>query len=121
MDEDGYVYFVQRIKRMIITNGYNVYPTQVEKVIKTCDSVDSVCVVGIKDRMSGQRVAACIVLKDGADPQKTRADIMKVCQENLEPFAVPTKIEYLDELPHTNVGKVAFTELEAMLNEKKGD
>ena len=120
MDEDGYVYFVQRIKRMIITNGYNVYPTQVERVIQTCDTVDAVCVVGIKDRLSGQRVAACVVLKNGADPKQTRADIMELCRENLEPFAVPTKIEFMDELPHTNVGKVAFTELEKMMNEKKG-
>ena len=120
MDEDGYVYFVQRIKRMIITNGYNVYPTQVEKIIQACDAVDSVCVVGIKDRLSGQRVAACVVLKENADKAQVRKDIIKRCQDNLEPFAVPTKIEFLEELPHTNVGKVAFTELEEMMNQKKG-
>ena len=120
MDEDGYVFFIQRIKRMIITNGYNVYPTQVEQVIQTCDLVDAVCVVGIKDKLSGQRVAACVVLKNTADKNQARQDILKCCTDNLEPFAIPTKIEFFNELPHTNVGKVAFTELEEIMNNKKG-
>ncbi len=119
MDEDGYVFFVQRIKRMIITNGYNVYPTEVEKVIQTCDAVESVCVVGIKDRLSGQRVAACIVLKDGADQKQARQDILNVCKNGMEEFSIPTKIEFMDKLPLTNMGKTNFTELEKMMNEKK--
>lgn len=120
IDEDGYVFFVQRIKRMIITNGYNVYPTQVEKVIQNCPSVDAVCVVGIKDKLSGQRVAACVVLKDGADKMKAREEIIKECKNSMEEFAVPTKIEFLDDLPLTNMGKINFTEVEKMMNEKKG-
>ncbi len=120
MDEDGYVFFVQRIKRMIITNGYNVYPTQVEKVIWKCESVKAVCVVGVKDKMAGQRVVACIILKDGEDPKKARTDIINLCKNGLEEFAVPTKIEFLEEFPLTNMGKTNFTELEKMMNEKRG-
>ena len=120
MDEDGYVYFVQRIKRMIITNGYNVYPTQVEKAVLECDAVASACVVGIKDKLSGQRVAACVVLKDGADQKKAREEIIKKCREYLDEYAIPTKIEFMDELPLTNMGKIAFTELEKKMNEKRG-
>ena len=119
MDEEGYVYFVQRIKRMIVTSGYNVYPTQVEKVIRDCDAVDAVCVVGIKDKTVGQRVAACVVLKDGADKNQAREQIINHCKKNIEEFAVPTKIEFFDELPLTNMGKVNFTEMERIMNEKK--
>ena len=119
MDEDGYVYFVQRIKRMIITNGFNVYPTQVEAVIRECDEVDNVCVVGVKDRLSGQRVVACVVLKEGADKNKARDSIMKACEDGIEAYAVPSKIEFIDEMPLTNMGKTNFTQLEKMMNEKK--
>jgi len=120
MDEDGYVYFVQRIKRMIITNGYNVYPTQVEAVISECDEVENVCVVGVKDRLIGQRVVACVVLKEGADKKQARISIMERCQKSLEAFAIPGKIEFIDKIPLTNMGKVSFTEVEKMMNEKKG-
>jgi long-chain acyl-CoA synthetase len=119
IDEDGYVFYVQRIKRMIITNGYNVYPTQVESVIRTCDDVDSVCVVGVKDRLAGQRVVACVVLKENADKNKVRASIIEKCENGLEAFAVPTKIEFIDKMPLTNMGKTNFTEIEKMMNEKK--
>ncbi|MCR4594990.1 MAG: acyl--CoA ligase, partial [Clostridiales bacterium] len=111
IDEDGYVFFVQRIKRMIITNGYNVYPTQVEKVIQDCETVNAVCVVGVKDRLSGQRVVACVVLNDNADKKQAREEIMNMCKKTLDDYAIPTKIEFLDKLPLTNMGKIAFTEL----------
>ena len=119
MDEDGYVFFVQRIKRMIITNGYNVYPTQIEAVIRECDGVENVCVVGVKDKLSGQRVVACVVLKEGADKNQTRDNIMKKCQNEIEGYAIPSKIEFIDEMPLTNMGKTNFTELEKMMNDKK--
>ena len=119
MDEDGYVYFVQRIKRMIITNGYNVYPTQVETIIRECDEVENVCVVGVKDKLSGQRVVACVVLKEGADKNQARNNIMEHCQNSIESFAVPSKIEFIDEIPLTKMGKTNFTELEKTMNEKK--
>ena len=119
MDEDGYVYFIQRIKRMIITNGYNVYPTQVETIIRECDEVDNACVVGVKDKLCGQRVVACVVLKDGADKKSARENIMNRCKENIEEFAVPSKIEFIDEIPLTKMGKTDFTTLEKEMNEKK--
>ena len=119
MDEDGYVFFVQRIKRMIITNGYNVYPTQVEAVIRECEEVENVCVVGVKDKLSGQRVVACVVLKEGADKNQAKNNIMNMCQNNIEAFAVPSKIEFIDEIPLTKMGKTNFTELEKTMNEKK--
>ena len=118
MDEDGYVFFVQRIKRMIITNGYNVYPTQVEQVIYRCPAVEAVCVVGVKDKLTGQRVVACVVLKDGADEAQARKDILNLCQNSLEAFAVPSKLIFQEALPLTNMGKIDFTSLEKALNQK---
>lgn len=119
MDEDGYVFFVQRIKRMIITNGYNVYPTQVEQVIQKYSATEAVCVVGIRDRLAGQRVAACVVLNDHIAEAKARKEILSLCKNNLEEFAVPDKIVFLKELPLTNMGKTDFNLLEKKMNEEK--
>ena len=120
IDEDGYIFFIQRLKRLIITGGFNVYPTQVERVINDCSCVESSCVVGIKDKLMGQTVAACVVLKEGADIRAARSEIMKSCHERLEAYAVPSKIEVVKELPLTNMGKIDFTAVEKMQNEKAG-
>lgn len=120
MDEEGYIYYVQRIKRMIITSGYNVYPTQVEAVINDCESVKTSCVVGVKDKLLGQTVVACVVLQKDADEKSARAEIMKSCKQRLEEYAVPSKIEFLAELPLTNMGKIDFTTMEKIQNEKAG-
>lgn len=119
-DEDGYVYFVQRIKRMIITGGYNVYPTQVEAVINDCECVKASCVVGVKDKLMGQVVVACVVPQKDVDEKKARAEIIKSCKQRLEEYAVPSKIEFLTELPLTNMGKIDFTTMEKIQNEKAG-
>lgn len=119
-DEDGYIYYIQRIKRMIITGGYNVYPTQVEAVVNDCESVKASCVVGVKDKLMGQTVAACVVLEKDADEKKARTEIMKSCKHRLEGYAVPSKIEFLTELPLTNMGKIDFTTVEKIQNEKAG-
>ena len=113
MDEDGYVYFSQRIKRMIITNGYNVYPGQVERVIDGCDEVAYSCVIGVKDPRRMQRVRAYVVLKEGvAASQETEANIMKELALHIASYALPKEIVFRDELPKTLVGKVAYRLLE---------
>ena len=68
MDEDGFVYFCQRIKRMIITSGYNVYPSQLENIIDGHEKVLLSCVIGVKDAYRGQRIRAYIVPAPGAEP-----------------------------------------------------
>lgn len=113
MDKDGYVYYSQRIKRMIITNGYNVYPGQLENAIDGCDEVAYSCVIGIKDARRGQRIKAYIVLKDGITPDEDcKKRIMEQLKIHIARYALPKEIEFRSELPKTLVGKVAYRLLE---------
>ncbi|MBQ1810386.1 MAG: acyl--CoA ligase, partial [Erysipelotrichaceae bacterium] len=113
IDEDGYVYFSQRIKRMIISNGYNIYPGQVENAIDSCEEVSYSCVIGVKDPRRMKRVRAYIVLKDGYEPSKeTEAKIMEKVKRSVAGYALPKEIFFRKELPKTLVGKVAFRKLE---------
>ena len=119
MDEDGYIYFVQRMKRMIITNGYNVYPGILENAIDSCEGVDYSCVIGVKDTRRGQRVKAFVVVKDGYprdDAMKKK--IMDHISTKVAAYALPKEIEYRDELPKTLVGKIAYRILEEEENKK---
>ena len=106
IDKDGYVYFRQRIKRMIISNGYNIYPGQVENAIDSCDEVSYSCVIGVKDPRRMKRVRAYIVLKDGYEPSKeTEAKIMEKVKRSVAGYALPKEIIFRKELPKTLVGK----------------
>lgn len=113
MDEDGYIYFHQRIKRIIITNGYNVYPNQLEKAIDSHPDVSYSCVIGVKDPRRIQRVKAYIVLKEGViGNQKCKDRIMKYLRTQIAAYALPREIVFREELPKTLVGKVAYRRLE---------
>ena len=113
MDEDGYVYFRQRLKRMIITNGYNVYPSQLENIIDSCPEVSYSCVIGVKDPRRMQRVKAFIVPADGVEPSDgLKEKIMEQLRLHIARYALPREIEFRAELPKTLVGKVAFRQLE---------
>ena len=114
MDSDGFIYFRQRIKRMIITSGYNVYPSQIENILDAHEYVQTSCVIGIKDDLKMERVKAFIVLKPGITPSdETREILMAYCRKNIARYALPREIEFRDQLPKTLVGKVAYRELEA--------
>lgn len=113
MDEDGYIYYKQRLKRMIITSGYNVYPSQVENVIDAHPDVLISTVIGVKDDYRMQRVKAYVVLKPGIEPSEERKEsILAHCRQNVAKYAVPRELVFRKELPKTLVGKVAYTELE---------
>ena len=117
MDTDGYVYFKQRIKRMIITNGYNVYPGQIENVIDGCEEVSYSCVIGVKDDRRGQVVKAYVVLRDGvAATEEVKQHILEALNKHVAKYAIPREIEFRPELPKTLVGKVFFRKLEEEAN-----
>lgn len=119
MDEDGFIYFVQRLKRMIITSGYNVYPSQVENVIDSHEAVMFSTVIGVKDDYRMQRVKAFIVLKPGFSPtDEIKESIKKHCEKSIAKYALPREYEFRDNLPKTLVGKVAYRELEKEEEEK---
>jgi len=112
MDEDGFIYFKQRIKRMIITSGYNVYPSQLENIIDAHPAVRMSCVIGVDDPYKIQKVKAFVVLKDGfADSPELREELMEYCRKRIAKYAMPYVIEIRESLPTTLVGKVAYTKL----------
>ncbi|MGI6335495.1 MAG: class I adenylate-forming enzyme family protein [Eubacteriales bacterium] len=113
MDEEGYVYFRQRIKRMIITSGYNVYPSQVENIIDAHPSVLISCVIGVRDTYKMEKVKAFVVLRPGVEAtQEVKQEILDYCKKHIAKYAMPYAIEFRDELPKTLVGKVAYRKLE---------
>lgn len=113
MDQDGYVYFRQRLKRLIITNGYNIYPGQLENIIDSCPEVSYSCVIGVKDPRRMQRVKAFIVPREGETPcDELKERIMEQLQLHIAKYALPREIEFRAELPKTLVGKVAYRLLE---------
>lgn len=112
MDEEGFIYFRQRIKRMIVTSGYNVYPSQLENILEGHPAVQRSCVIGVPDPYKMQKVKAFVVLKDGMEnTPELIEDIMKHCRRHIAKYAMPYVIEVRDSLPTTLVGKVAYTQL----------
>lgn len=112
MDEEGFIYFKQRLKRMIISSGYNIYPQVIENVIDSHPDVLYSTVIGIPDDYKGQKVKAFIVLKNGINPtDDVQNSIKEHCSKNIAKYAMPKEFEYRDSLPKTLVGKVAFREL----------
>ena len=117
MDVDGFVYFRQRIKRMIITNGYNVYPSQLENIIDGHEKVLLSCVIGVRDEQRGQRIKAYIVPMPGIGPSdELKAEILEYCKQHISKYALPREVEFRTELPKTLVGKVAYRKLEEEAN-----
>ena len=113
MDKDGFVYFRQRIKRMIITSGYNVYPGQLENVFDAHELVQMSCVIGVPDPLKMQKVKAFIMLKPGVPAtQETKDTLMAYARKHIARYAMPYDIEFREELPKTLVGKVAYRLLE---------
>ena len=113
MDADGFVFFRQRIKRMIITSGYNVYPSQIENIIDAHEKVLMSCVIGVPDPYRMQKVKAFVVLRPNVLPTPAlKEEILAHCGKNVAKYAMPYDIEFRNELPKTLVGKVAYTVLE---------
>lgn len=117
MDEDGFLYFKQRIKRMIISSGYNIYPQYVENIIDSVPEVLLSCVIGIDHPLKVQVAKAFIVLREGYEPtDEIREKIKKACEKNLAKYSWPYEYEFRKELPKTLVGKVAF---KVLMDEEK--
>ena len=113
MDEQGFVYFKGRAKRMIITSGYNVYPGQLENILDAHEYVQMSCVIGVPDPYKMQKVKAFVKLSAGVEPtEETKKTIMDHCQKHVAKYAMPYDIEFKDDMPKTLVGKVAYRKLE---------
>ena len=113
MDDEGFIYFRGRIKRMIISSGYNIYPAQLENILEANDLVELSCVIGVPDPIKIQHVKAFIILKPGVPPtDETRRQLLAWCAKHVAKYAIPRDIEFRASLPKTLVGKVAYRQLE---------
>ena len=113
MDEEGYIFFRGRAKRMIISSGYNIYPAQLENILDAHDMVQMSCVIGVPDAYRMQKVKAFVKLAAGVPAdEKTREELMAYCRRHIARYAMPYDIEFREELPKTLVGKVAYRVLE---------
>jgi acyl-CoA synthetase (AMP-forming)/AMP-acid ligase II len=103
-DEDGFIYIVDRKKDMIISGGFNVYPSEIEQVVWGHDAVQDCAVVGVPDEKWGEAVKAVIELKPGQTV--SAEEIIALCKEEIGSVKAPKTVEFWDELPRSPVGKV---------------
>ncbi len=111
MDEDGYFRIVDRLKEMIISGGYNIYPREIEEVLYQHPAVLEATAIGIPDSYRGESAKAFVVLKPGQTA--TAEEIIAFCKQNLAPYKVPRALEFRDALPKTMIGKILRRELVA--------
>ena len=113
MDNEGFIYFRGRAKRMIISSGYNVYPSLIENILDANEKVQMSCDIGVPDAYKMQKVKAFVKLAAGVPAnEETRKDLMAYCRKNIAKYAMPYDIEFRADMPKTLVGKVAYRQLE---------
>lgn len=116
MDEDGYFRIVDRLKEMIISGGYNIYPREIEEVLYGHPAVMDAAAIGVPDAYRGESAKAFVVLKTGQTA--TSEELIAYCKQNLAPYKVPRSIEFRDTLPKTLIGKILRRELVAEEKQK---
>lgn len=109
VDEEGYLYIVDRKKDMIISGGVNIFPTEIENIIQSHQNVREVCVVGVPDEKWGEIVSAFVVKKEGVNLDKN--EILEICDGKIANYKKPKYIEFVDELPKTPAGKILRREV----------
>lgn len=120
MDKKGFVYFAQRLKRVIISNGYNLYPSHIESIIRKHPLVNEVCVIGKPHPYKNEVAKAFITLiSDDVNKEKVIREVKKLTSEYLAKYSQPYEYEVVQSLPRTNLGKVAYKELEKKESLKK--
>ncbi len=113
MDEEGFIFFKGRAKRMIISSGYNVYPAQIENILDAHEKIQMSCVIGVPDSYKMQKVKAFVKLAAGVPANdETKAELLDYCRKHIAKYAMPYDIEFREDLPKTLVGKVAYRVLE---------
>lgn len=119
---NGVIYFTQRLKRMIVSSGFNIYPSAIEEVIEKHDLVKRCCVIGIPHPYKMSVAKAFVVLNDGVEPNaKIKAEIRLLCKEHLAVYSQPKEIEFRNSLPKTLYNKVDYKILESEEKEKRVD
>ena len=118
IDDNGHIHFLDRLKRIIIHNGYNVYPQEVESVIAALPEVEDVCAFGsYDDQKHTQIVCACVVLAKGTEKNEANARINAECEKELPHYAIPRRLYFVGQLPRNDMSKVSMEKLEELLRE----
>ena len=113
MDEEGFIYFKGRAKRMIVSSGYNIYPAQLENILDAHEAVQMSCIIGVPDPYRMQKVKAFVKLAAGWEPtEETKQTILDYARRHIAKYAMPYDITFKDDMPKTLVGKVAYRQLE---------
>lgn len=110
VDEDGFIRIVDRLKDMIVVSGFNVYPNELEKTLTTHPSISQCAAIGVPDPKAGEVVKMFVVK---SDPKLTEEKVIEFCKEHMAGYKVPKFVEFRDELPMTNVGKVLRKDLKS--------
>ena len=118
MDEEGYFFIVDRLKRMINASGYKVWPTEIESLMYQHPAVQEACIIGTKDAHRGETVKAVIVLRAEWRGKIEAQPIIDWCRENMAAYKVPRVIEFVDALPKSGAGKIMWRELQERENAK---
>lgn len=108
VDEQGFIRIVDRKKDMILVSGFNVYPNEIEEVVSQHPKVLEVAAIGVPSQSTGEKVKVCVVRRD---PSLTAEELLEHCRQNLTAYKVPKIVEFRDELPKSNVGKILRREL----------
>jgi long-chain acyl-CoA synthetase len=109
VDDEGYLYIVDRKKDLIIRGGFNVYPRDIEELLNGHENVSEAAVVGVPDERMGEEMVACIVKKPGS--KVTEEELIRFCQEHLAKNKTPRRVVFMDSLPRNGVGKILKTHL----------
>lgn len=113
IDSEGILHFTSRLKRMIISNGYNIYPTELENIVNKCKYVASSVVVGVKDKVRQEAPKVVVVLKKGVKrTAEVEKEVAEFCKKHIARNAQPKEIEYTDALPTTKIGKINYRKFE---------
>jgi fatty-acyl-CoA synthase len=121
MDEEGYFFMVDRLKRMINASGFKVWPTEIESLMYQHPAVQEACIIGTKDAHRGETVKAVIVLRAEFRGKIEGRAIIDWCRENMAAYKVPRIVEFVDALPKSGAGKIMWRELQERENEKTSE
>lgn len=117
MDEDGYIFIVDRKKDMLLCSGFNVFPREIDEVMYTNPKVLEACTIGVPDEKRGETVKVFVVLKPGES--MTEEEVIDFCKQQLAPYKVPKIVEFIDSVPRTSIGKPDRKALRAMEEAKR--
>jgi long-chain acyl-CoA synthetase len=124
VDDEGFFYFKERLKRIFKVSGMAVFPVQIEAVLNEHPSVVESYVIGVPDKSRGQKIKAIVVLDKGKlsmTEAEMKSDIIQWCREKLIPWRCPREVEFVEEMPKTKVGKVSYGNILIEYGESKDE